>query len=71
MQGDIGLDVAFDVDETALDTCCRPAIFDGFEGSFLAVCCHDFWWCEFVKEFAVGVGVLSEAPVPGHNMVGC
>ena len=64
------MDVAFNVDETALDAGIRPAVFNGFQGSFLSVCCHDFWWCEFVKELAVGVGILGEAPVPRHNMVG-
>lgn len=63
------LDVAFDVDEAALDFRCRPGRGDGFEGAFLSIGGHDQGWLELVEEAGVVVGVFFGAPAPGDDVV--
>lgn len=67
---DVGLDVAFDVDDAALDLGLGPGVFDGFECALLPIGGHDQGGLELVEESAVVVGVFLGAPVPGHDVVG-
>lgn len=66
----MGLDVAFDVHDAALDGGLWPGVPDGFERSLLAVGGHNQRGWDLVEQAGVAVGVLPGAPVPGHDVFG-